>query len=541
VAVSRLRDEHQVLRQVVEQAAEAMEAEVGALLVGDAVRVSTGFGAAGPRGDAPRDGRDRRRRRRPGAGPCTVLVVPVGELPEGRLLLARSDGDWSMEERGLLRAMAQVLGLSLQSLAAFAELQEQQALLERLSRIQRSISARKPLQEVLDSIVAGAAELLGEDVAALRLLDRREPDVLVTAAVDRCPGGAGREHAPLAGAAGRRRAVRRPGRARHRPTGTATATTTSGASRATASPPRWRPRSGRTGSPVGSLTVATRRSDRVYTGSEQEALLAFAEHAGLALNDASTVDALHRAVDEATHAALHDSLTGLPNRALFLDRLDRALRSPRRRGGPAFAVLFIDLDDFKKVNDGLGHLVGDRLLALAGERTCGVVRTPDTVARLGGDEFAVLLEDVTLAEASATAQRVLRELSRPFALPGGYVVHVSASLGLTVGEPSASAQRPSADEVLRDADVAMYAAKGSGKGASSCSRPACATGCRPATSSSTSCAWPWSATRWWCTTSRWSTCGWAASSARRPCCAGSTRGAGWSRRRSSCRWPRRRA
>ena len=202
---------------------------------------------------------------------------------------------------------------------------------------------------------------------------------------------------------------------------------------------------------VGSLVVATRRPQRSYSPSEQEALVAFAEHVSLALNDAQSVAALHTAVAEATHQSLHDALTGLPNRALFLDRLARA----SMRG--ELSVLFIDVDDFKVVNDSLGHVVGDRLLTAVAERVLSSVRGQDTVARLGGDEFAVLLEGADETEAHGTAERVLAALRLPFDLPG-HTVHVGASIGLV-----SSSGEVQAEELLRDADVAMYRAKSDGK------------------------------------------------------------------------------
>jgi diguanylate cyclase (GGDEF)-like protein len=186
-------------------------------------------------------------------------------------------------------------------------------------------------------------------------------------------------------------------------------------------------------------------------------LTAFAEHVSLALNDAQSVEALHRAVDEATHQSRHDSLTGLPNRMLFLERLDRA--SDRATGGEdPLSVLFIDVDDFKVVNDSLGHLVGDQLLTAVAGRVLGSVRSPDTVARLGGDEFAVLMESTGEDEAVRAAGRVLDALQVPFELPG-HTVHVGASIGLVTSNTG----RLQPEELLRDADVAMYRAKADGK------------------------------------------------------------------------------
>jgi diguanylate cyclase (GGDEF)-like protein/PAS domain S-box-containing protein len=152
------------------------------------------------------------------------------------------------------------------------------------------------------------------------------------------------------------------------------------------------------------------------------------------------------------HQAFHDPLTGLANRALFTDRVEHAL--VRRRAGGEAAVLFLDLDDFKAVNDTLGHLAGDTLLRAVGDRLRDASAPSHTIARLGGDEFAILIEDVKVATAVDAAERVIADLQTPFDLEGREVF-VTASVGIAVGDD--------ADDLLRSADVAMYRAKGSGK------------------------------------------------------------------------------
>jgi diguanylate cyclase (GGDEF)-like protein len=160
------------------------------------------------------------------------------------------------------------------------------------------------------------------------------------------------------------------------------------------------------------------------------------------------------------HDALHDALTGLPNRVLFLDRLDQAIRRAQRaHPEAAAAVLFLDLDRFKLVNDSLGHQVGDQLLIAVARRLESAVRPPDTVARLGGDEFTVLLDDVSdVHEASLVAERVHQTLRTPFDIDERELF-IDASIGIALADPGASP-----DTVLRDADVAMYRAKADGKG-----------------------------------------------------------------------------
>ena len=160
------------------------------------------------------------------------------------------------------------------------------------------------------------------------------------------------------------------------------------------------------------------------------------------------------------HDAMHDALTGLPNRVLFLDRLDQAIRRAQRATPPAAAaVLFLDLDRFKLVNDSLGHQVGDLLLKAVGQRLASAVRPPDTVARLGGDEFTILLDGVSDAhEASAVAERVHQTLRAPFRIDERELF-VDASIGIALAPADAVPET-----VLRDADVAMYRAKAEGKG-----------------------------------------------------------------------------
>jgi diguanylate cyclase (GGDEF)-like protein len=173
----------------------------------------------------------------------------------------------------------------------------------------------------------------------------------------------------------------------------------------------------------------------------------FAEHASLALAAARSADRMRQ--------AFNDDLTGLANRALFLNRLEHALTVADRRG-EAVTVLFLDLDGFKVVNDSLGHLVGDELLVQVAQRIAGSLRRADTAARLGGDEFAVLVQDATTTDAAErAAQRVIDALRQSFTV-ADREVFVSASIGIARG-------RSEAETLLREADVAMYHAKALGK------------------------------------------------------------------------------
>ena len=161
--------------------------------------------------------------------------------------------------------------------------------------------------------------------------------------------------------------------------------------------------------------------------------------------------------EQLEHQAFHDPLTGLANRALFIDRVEHALRRGQRDRSRV-AVMFLDLDDFKTINDSLGHTAGDQVLVGVAQRLGGCLRPGDTLARLGGDEFAILLEDATLSGATSVAYRVIDSLNEPFAI-GHREVTVHASVGVQFGD----ALESSADVLLRNADVAMYVAKGKGK------------------------------------------------------------------------------
>jgi diguanylate cyclase (GGDEF)-like protein/PAS domain S-box-containing protein len=162
--------------------------------------------------------------------------------------------------------------------------------------------------------------------------------------------------------------------------------------------------------------------------------------------------------EQLKHQAFHDSLTGLANRALFTDRVEHAL-ARLGRGPTSLAVLFVDLDDFKTVNDSLGHAAGDELLVAVSRRLQAGLRPADTAARLGGDEFGVLLEDVELMTAKEIASRLLEGLRPPFRFRGEDL-SVQASIGIAIRQ----GRNQSGSELLRNADVAMYSAKERGKG-----------------------------------------------------------------------------
>ena len=163
--------------------------------------------------------------------------------------------------------------------------------------------------------------------------------------------------------------------------------------------------------------------------------------------------------EQLLHDAFHDVLTGLPNRALFMDRLSQAIERAKRHPEYSFAVFFIDLDRFKLINDSLGHMIGDQLLVGIATRLAGCTRSGDTVARLGGDEFTILLDDIKdMADAVNMAERIYDKLKEPFNLEG-HDVFTSASIGIALS--TLSYVKP--DDLLRDANTAMHRAKSQGK------------------------------------------------------------------------------
>ncbi len=171
------------------------------------------------------------------------------------------------------------------------------------------------------------------------------------------------------------------------------------------------------------------------------------------------IDGRKKAEEQLLHDAFHDALTGLPNRALFMDRLAHAIAIAKRRKAYFFAVLFLDIDRFKIVNDSLGHIVGDQLLIAIGQRLLTCLRPGDTVARLGGDEFAILLEDISgVGNAIYIAERIENELLTPFNV-SGHEVFATGSIGIALSSPTYN--QP--EQVLRDADTAMYQAKAQGR------------------------------------------------------------------------------
>jgi diguanylate cyclase (GGDEF)-like protein len=214
---------------------------------------------------------------------------------------------------------------------------------------------------------------------------------------------------------------------------------------------------GETG-PMGALLLGNRVGvERAFASRDLQLFATLANHTGTTLSQdrlGTRVASLEESRQHLEHQAFHDPLTGLANRLLFSNRVEHALS---RRGGNV-AVIYIDLDDFKGVNDTLGHEAGDALLVETARRLHASLRTEDTPARLGGDEFAVLLTDIREEHTRVVADRILKALARPFHV-GGEVRDVPASLGVAIADSGSLAP----GELLRNADAAMYASKHGGK------------------------------------------------------------------------------
>jgi diguanylate cyclase (GGDEF)-like protein len=169
-----------------------------------------------------------------------------------------------------------------------------------------------------------------------------------------------------------------------------------------------------------------------------------------------------RMEEQLQYDAFHDALTGLPNRALFMNRLEHLLQLSKRRTTHQFAVLFMDVDRFKLINDSLGHMMGDNLLVSIGQRLLLSLKPGDTISRFGGDEFAILLEDIIdIDNILNVAERIQMELCKPFKM-GEHEIFTTASIGVTVNSPDYETP----EQILRDADIAMYQAKAKGRSCS---------------------------------------------------------------------------
>jgi diguanylate cyclase (GGDEF)-like protein len=452
--VTSLSDEKSAVQGAVERAAQALEAEVAAVVFEDHVAAAVGF----PIGTVPTADllavarRERDWLEVPGLDKCQAVAAAWGGTHPGHLIISRwGDEPFSVEERNLVRGMARMLELTLtmiRTLQAEHEMREkserQALLLQHLSVIQRIISRREPLQRILETITTAAQELLGDEIVGLWLRDPEDPERAklrssVGLSAKRLPGVLLTE----AGAAGE--AMRRDdvvvlhGYAHASPV---IRELTGGRLCASMAAPVHE-----SGHVTGGLLVASYRSDRVYTEDDKKTLHTFAQNVSLALTDDHTLRNLSLAV--------HDALTGLAGRGLFLEKMTDHLAAAKDA-----ALLFIDLDRFKGINDSLGHAAGDQLLIITADRIKSQLRSTDVAGRFGGDEFAVVLCDISCqSEAVAVAERIVHALGEPMLIAGRKLA-VNASIGIALSALGA----PDPADLMRRADIAMYQAKRNGRG-----------------------------------------------------------------------------
>ena len=505
--VTSFTDEESAAAGAAERAAQALEAEVAAVVLDGRVAAAVGFPAgAVPFEDLLAVGRrERDWVEVPGLDKCQAIAAPWGGTRPGQLIIARwGDQPFTVEERNLIRGMARLMELTLTMLRTLQaehlmrrrseqqaaenarlleSLREQQQLQSHLSIIQRAISRREPLQQILETIVAALQDLLGDEIVGLWV---RDPDAPSRARL-RSSAGLSATRSPAvalteAGAAGE--AMRRDDVVMlygYENASPVIRELTGGRLCASIAAPVHE-----NGQVSGGLLVASRLPDRRYHAAEAQTLRTFAQNVSLALTDAHTFDKMNRAV--------HDTLTGLAGRGLFLERTTEQLDR-----GTGAALLFIDLDRFKAVNDTLGHAVGDEVLMITAQRIRSRMRPADVAGRFGGDEFALLLcGETDVSAAVGVADRLIRSLSEPMTVAGRRI-EVGASIGIALSEPNEEAtgtaagtrtgavaaagagSGPGAEaepeagpepgaapatpaDLMRRADIAMYRAKRNGRG-----------------------------------------------------------------------------
>ncbi|MEO0494170.1 MAG: GGDEF domain-containing protein [Actinomycetota bacterium] len=442
------------------QTAETLDVEIAGVCLDGRIESHLGFGV----GDRPDDllvrvaAGDELRADLGALGEVHVTRASI-EGFDGTLVLGRTVEAFTADEIALVRAIGRVLGMAMRVRSALesersvrndlerrvadnhlllAKLRERQGLLDRLFNIQRSISHRLPTNQVLDAVTEGARDLLGVGQSSIRLLDPATKASLVLVSHQGVPADIVEQYRTVQIGERIPRAVIEEGRL------VVTYEATDAAIMSAAISVE--------GDVVGCLSVGDTRHKR-FSAAEQEALLALAQHASLALQDARATDAMRRSLERERHRAEHDSLTGLPNRTTLCAELDTRLRGD---GAPT-SVLFVDLDRFKLANDTLGHAFGDEVLTVVADRLRTAVRDTDIVGRLSGDEFVVICEGITDVGAIEFAERLQAVITRPIA--SGDVNHViTASVGIAAALPGQNA-----DEVLANADLAMYRAKQGGR------------------------------------------------------------------------------
>lgn len=359
---------------------------------------------------------------------------------------------YAIEKEFQLRRLARLL---VEERVVSAALRSRLTEVDALLRAARAVNTVVELEEVLDTIIASALELLGGRDGSIMLVQGE--NALRTV----CARGGGAARGAMVrfgeGIAGRVAATRE-------------AVLVSGV----LDPTRWAPVTEGPPPPGSAICAPLIHRDtllgvinvnalatRTFTEHDLRALAVFAEQAAGAIANARLYEEQALLASQSLFQSLHDPLTRLPNRLLFLDRVHHALARRQSSTRRKLAVLFLDLDDFKRINDSLGHAAGDEILVNFAERLRRSVRSADTVARFGGDEFAILLEDAAgREEVEHTAERIMAALTEPFTVAGRQTwQRVSIGAAEYGGGPA------SAQELLRQADLALGAAKRQGKGA----------------------------------------------------------------------------
>ena len=468
-AVSAFADERAATIGALERTAAAFEAEVAVLINEGSVQASIGFG----NGEVPEAALVAAAKRGPGPceiaglGACHTASVPLKDCWAGTLVLVRLGEDaFAPEELNLLWAMARVLELALRMLRALEEERGLRHRAEEHATERRQAERRLATQHAVARVLAGSATAEGAFVPVLRTLvselgcaygavwlTNDDAQALECGAVWESSLTASGDRSPPPncargeGLAGR---VWMEGKALWTPpveTGTAGETL-----RAAVAFPI----------PDGSELLGVIELAGEDLERPDSAALEMLNGVGLQVGQFVT---RRRAEAQLAHQAFHDPLTGLPNRALLLDRLEHA-REQAIRNQSSVGVLFVDIDRFKDTNDSLGHQAGDRLLVAFATRLSGVMRSSDTVtrvggtiARLGGDEFVVLCEDLrSERDAVRVADRIADAAAAPFTVDGADV-RLSVSIGIAVARGGDS--HP--EQLIRDADIAMYRAKETGR------------------------------------------------------------------------------
>ena len=393
------------------------------------------------------------------ANPTVTGEICVPLLAHGELLgilNVESTADRPLDEvdRGIAATVGDRLAAALALARERTKLAERASIFQRLVEFSARINAELEESDLCGAVVDAVALVVPADLVGLAVLDRASSAYLVRAARGAPSGAVGKEIRPGEGMVGRAIQERALVRAvdhdldAHPPSVRAYSAPHYGA--AVGVPILHE------GAAIGAMTLGRVEAGQPFTPLELEALELVANQTALALGKAF----LH---GELAELAIHDGLTGLPNRVLFMSRLEQALRRARRaRQDRCTGVLFLDVDDFKLINDAFGHPFGDAVLIALARRLEAEIRGGDTVARLGGDEFTILLEGLSSPGAAETlAQRLLDVMALPLQV-GDREVTVTACVGIAIAESGDATP----DDLIADADIAMYAAKAAGRGRS---------------------------------------------------------------------------